>query len=130
MTRAPDVSVGKERLAAVGPVVAYMALIFGLSSLPSPPRFVDALPFQDRGAHFLEYGVLGLLTARAAFRLYADRTTIRLVLFALIVSIGFAITDELHQTLVPGRTGDAVDLLADSLGATAGALLYAWRRRT
>ncbi|MFO0693123.1 MAG: VanZ family protein [Polyangiales bacterium] len=122
-------SVRKERLAAIGPVVAYMALIFGLSSLPSPPHFVDALPFQDRGAHFLEYGVLGLLTARAAFRLLPDRPAIRLVLFALIVSVGFAITDELHQTLVPGRTGDVIDLLADALGATAGAVAFAVLRR-
>jgi len=36
--------------------------------------------------------------------------------------------DELHQTLVPSRTGSGIDVLVDTTGATIGTLLFTrWR---
>ena len=43
---------------------------------------------------------------------------------ALIVSVGFAISDEYHQTFVSGRTGQPLDVLIDSAGAMIGILIY------
>ena len=40
------------------------------------------------------------------------------ILIALIICIGFAATDEYHQTYVNGRTGQVMDVIIDSLGAT------------
>lgn len=45
-------------------------------------------------------------------------------LIAFAVAAIFACTDEFHQTLVPGRTGQALDVLIDSAGAAAGILFY------
>ena len=40
----------------------------------------------------------------------------------------FACTDEYHQTLVPGRTGQPLDVLIDSAGAVIGILFYSTYR--
>lgn len=39
------------------------------------------------------------------------------LLIALIICIGFAATDEYHQTYVNGRTGQVMDVIIDSAGA-------------
>ena len=49
-------------------------------------------------------------------------------LIAFAISAIFACTDEFHQTLVPGRTGQALDVLIDSAGAAAGILFYSTYR--
>ena len=41
------------------------------------------------------------------------------------IAIGYAITDELHQTGVDGRHGSAVDVLIDSAGVAIAMLLGA-----
>lgn len=45
-------------------------------------------------------------------------------IIAFAAAVIFACTDEFHQTLVPGRTGQALDVLIDSAGATLGILFY------
>ena len=46
------------------------------------------------------------------------------LILALVVSIGFAISDEIHQTFVSGRTGQVLDVVIDSIGAVVGILIY------
>lgn len=45
-------------------------------------------------------------------------------ILTLVVSVGFAISDEFHQTFVSGRTGQALDVVIDSIGALVGILIY------
>lgn len=103
-----------------GPVVAYMALIYTLSSFSINAPAIRQLPFQDKLVHFIEYGVLGWLTIRAARGSWPAHSLWRHVGFALFLSVVWAISDELHQSLVPGRFAELADLVADSLGASAG----------
>ena len=46
------------------------------------------------------------------------------LLIALVLSVVFAITDEYHQTFVAGRTGQAMDVIIDSIGAIVGLIIY------
>ena len=46
------------------------------------------------------------------------------VVFTLLLCIGYAITDELHQAFVPGRTPKLLDVLIDSSGASLGISIY------
>ena len=46
------------------------------------------------------------------------------MIIAIGICIVFAITDEYHQTLVAGRTGQLLDVLIDSAGAMVGILFY------
>ena len=66
-------------------------------------------------AHATEYGLLFLLWLRA-FRW-------RNAAAAAAIAIAYAISDELHQTLVPTRVGSPVDVLIDVAGVAIAALL-------
>ena len=46
---------------------------------------------------------------------------------AFIFALVFGLSDEWHQSFVPGRMADGWDLLADAAGALLGAAGYCWR---
>jgi VanZ family protein len=93
------------------PVVAWAALIFAVSSLPNLSTAEGVLgDVLSSGAHAVEYAVFGALLLRAL--------DVRLLAFA--AGFAYAITDELHQSFVPGRQASAVDLAVDALGLLVG----------
>ena len=83
------------------------------SMLPNLP------PGSDKVAHAFMYALLSacltLATARPGF--------------AVVVSSLYGVSDEVHQSFVPGRTSDVFDLVADVTGALIGALGVAFLRR-
>lgn len=118
--------IGRRSLTAI--TIAYVALIFFVSSRPYlvPPG--PDFPMKDKVAHLTEYGTLGILLGLlAAFR--ATRT--RVVSFFLAVAVGatIAAADELFQSTVPGRQMDIRDWAADVIGLSIAAwIMIAWRR--
>ena len=105
-----------------GPVVGYGAIIF-LGSAQSDLS-LPAFPSSDKVAHVLEYGVLGILWARAAKASW-PRWTFPLVLASISLFTGlYGVTDEWHQLYVPGRFSDWHDALADLCGGTIGGMGY------
>ena len=46
------------------------------------------------------------------------------LIITLTVCIGFAISDEYHQTFVSGRTGQPLDVCIDSAGSLVGTGIY------
>lgn len=108
-------------------VAAWMLAIFAFSSLPGsdiPGSVVDYSPV----AHFTEYAVLaGLLVFAVAPARIAARTAVLL----LVVCSLYGISDEFHQSFVPGRTPDPVDWATDTAGAgaaLAGVVVFRKRR--
>jgi VanZ family protein len=47
------------------------------------------------------------------------------VMISQIIGMTYAITDEIHQAFVPGRSGEVRDVLIDSLGIAIGMLIIA-----
>ena len=76
-----------------------------------------------KAAHFLEYLVLSILLYRALRA--GQHTRLGAAAIAFVVSGLYAVTDELHQLFVPGRTAAAADCLIDVSGAAAGQGLLA-----
>jgi VanZ family protein len=112
------------------PVIAWMGLIFFLSAQSTLPHTKSHLAdlVLSSGAHVFVFGVLAVLWARAL----GSRP--HTWLLALALTLLYALSDEFHQSFVPGRTPDPVDLLCDGLGAAAGLWLWAqiqrrWRIR-
>lgn len=107
------------------PPIIWAAAIFTLSSIPDLRS--GLLTFWDvvlrKTAHMLEYAILAALLARVGFsreqkgkiKIYA------VVIFGVLI---YALTDEWHQTYVPGRTGSIIDVLIDTAGGVIGALLH------
>jgi VanZ family protein len=100
-----------------------MALIFGLSSISHPP----GLPGQsDKVLHTLLYSGLGGLFARALTGGWRGVTP-RIVIATMLFGAVYGASDELHQYFNPPRNVEALDVLADTVGATLGAFaLYLW----
>lgn len=109
------------------PPIALMALIFALSAMPSDDldRGLVRLILR-KAAHFTEYALLTALWWRA---LRTRTTDSAALVTAIAIAVGYAITDEIHQTFVDGRTGSPVDVLIDTAGAATAAALVARRRR-
>ena len=104
-----------------------MALIFGLSSIPSTDLDKGLLELIGRKlVHFSEFALLTYLWWRAL----RGRTRANRALAASVaIAVAYSITDEYHQTFVEGRVGAVTDVLIDSAGAMAAALLIALSRR-
>jgi VanZ family protein len=119
----PNATLSPARVAALllPPLVA-MGLIFFLSAQTSEPvdrAWWDVL--LRKLAHFTEYAVLTGLWWRALRGL-----EVRFPLAAaMAISLGYAATDEFHQTFVDGRQGTPVDVLIDSAGIAIAATTIA-----
>ncbi|MGF7185304.1 VanZ family protein [Desulfitispora alkaliphila] len=128
-------------------VILWMVLIFYLSHQPAPEsnelskgitkgvvntteRVAPNAEFDIRSlnhiirknAHFFAYFVLGLLVINA-LRVSGVNGTRSLIL-ALGICVLYAVSDEVHQLFIPGRSGELRDVLIDSAGASVGIGVY------
>ena len=113
-----------------GPAIAWATLIFALSAQPglkvSSEASVDG-PVRHI-AHVAVYALLALLIVHGlgALGRTLDRRT---ALITAALTIGYGVTDELHQAFVPERTANPVDIGYDAIGAGLGlAAAWAWGR--
>jgi VanZ family protein len=74
--------------------------------------------------HFSEYFVFGGLLWRA-LRHPDDcgKAFYRLAL-SIVITMIYAVGDELHQSFVPSRTASSIDVLIDTIGGICGALVF------
>ncbi len=134
------------------PLIAWMALIFSASGDPNSVQHTDGILAQlfrwlhiqvtptqletlrwmvRKGAHMTEYGVLALLWWRALRgRHHAMGWSAKTALVVLLICIGYAATDEFHQSFVKDRSASIVDVGIDTAGATCALIvvrLVTWR---
>ncbi len=96
-----------------GPLL-WMALIFFLSSQSTLPNLTPGLPdLQAIAGHLATFGVLGWLWWWALRSAGVPHPA----LWSLAIAIAYGLSDEYHQSFVPGRTADPFDLAMDTLGA-------------
>ena len=123
----------------------WMGIIFYLSNQPDlKSGFESQTDFILRKmAHITEYGILTFL----AWRAFADgeetkfpkenlvskknllgngvSKSVRFLIYAIIFSVLYAVTDEYHQLFVHGRVGSPIDVMIDSAGiAISGIIIY------
>ncbi len=101
------------------PPIVLMGVIYALSAQPDLNSGLGTVDFVGRKiVHMGEYGLLWFLWHRALGFRHPGR--------AAAIAIGYAMTDEFHQTFVHGREGTLRDVLIDTAGV---AIAYAiWRR--
>lgn len=101
-----------------GPPLLVMAVIFFLSSQQriavSETYTVNFIVFKS--LHIIEYAVLYFLLFRAYYNTLSRKNMNRIYLAAVFTAIAYAISDEIHQTLVPTRNGTIRDVLIDTVG--------------
>ncbi|MBR5515267.1 MAG: VanZ family protein [Clostridia bacterium] len=74
--------------------------------------------FIRKTAHFTVYTLLGILVSLAM-----AQHTKSFLLPSYLIGTLYAVSDEIHQLYVPGRSGQISDVLLDSAGVLLGCLL-------
>jgi len=104
------------------PALALMGVIFLLSAQSTLPRVESDLDVVLRkAAHMTEFGLLWWLWVRA-LRPAGDLP--RAALVALAIALAYAISDELHQSFVPGRHPSPFDVAIDAAGIGVAVALW------
>jgi VanZ family protein len=107
-----------------GPVLAYAVLIFFLSSLSTFPEEIPSFFGFDKITHFLEYYFFGCLLCRWFSSTDRYRKRCGALLMTILIGTAYALSDELHQSFVPGRDASLWDALFDAAGVGTGAVTY------
>ena len=129
----------KKRIILFVLVISWMILIFWFSSaghevssgqsmravhgIAQATGVVLSEALVRKAAHVFLYFVLGILLTLLV-RTYDVRWR-NVVLWAVGVACAYAATDETHQLLVGGRSGQVSDVLLDTAAACAGAVVIA-----
>lgn len=105
------------------PLVVYAIAIFQISTISEVPTIRGILTQEklpkdvwtgDDIEHIVEYGIFAFLSLRmfkqTKFRVYAHQ-------FAILLTILYGATDELHQFFVPERSASIRDLFFDALAS-------------
>lgn len=112
------------------PPIVWAYFIFLFSSMTITP--VSGVYWKEfvvkKSAHLIEYGVLAGLLYRALVGSKISR--LNSVLLAILISIVYAVTDELHQSFTPGRESTIRDVFVDTIGATLSVYLIDKKRYT
>ena len=118
------------------PAIAWAIAIFVQSSLSNIPAPDLGFDMQDKVFHAAEYAILGFFLRRAL--VFQKNEPIQQYANQLTVALGslYAVSDEIHQSFVPGRNADISDVIADIVGIISVVAVYfclkqikKWRRR-
>lgn len=101
-----------------------MAGIFFVSSLSNPPMPANV---SDSSLHGVTYFGLTLFLIRALARGRWTGVTLTVLAAAWAIAAVYGVTDEWHQSFVPGRHSEFRDVRSNAMGALAAAVVVgAW----
>lgn len=103
---------------------------FREASIADQERFAERIDYPVRKtAHAAEYAVLGALMAANTTCVIRKRPSEKDIILPWIYTVLYAVSDELHQAIVPGRACQIRDMLLDSAGAAVGILIFFYVRK-
>jgi VanZ like family len=105
------------------PLLVASAGIFYFSSLPQPPFVLTSFQWQDKVLHLAAYFAYGITIALAIHVHQSISSKKKMTLIGLIGFL-YALSDEFHQSFVPGRTSELGDIIADWIGVISAIMLY------
>lgn len=129
LNHAPGASrLAPVRWAPLVPLALWAAVIFTLSSIPNPPD-AGGGDWRYNLAHLFEYTVFGALAFYALRCFRPSAPAAALVFLAWTLGTLYGMSDEFHQSFVPNRDANWLDVGLDSLGSFIGASALALRSR-
>lgn len=102
--------------------IAIIQIITGKNLALEDP-FVEGIQlFIRKLAHFTIYAIGGFLIMNYAYT--TEKTMKQKILYSIAFGAGYAVTDELHQFFVSGRSAQVLDVAIDTAGVIIGVLIY------
>ncbi len=102
------------------PLRIYWIILLIGTSLPSD-HLSSILELSDKLKHFVAYLVLAfLLSLNLHFQEKWKGLAVFNLTYTFIICTGYGVFDELHQILVPNRSAEFLDWVADLLGSVMG----------
>lgn len=104
-----------------GAITQVVQNVFNIESSQTEQLYKTISKIVRKTAHFTAYALGGIL----AYCTYNSYKKIKLedLKYIVIFMILYAISDEIHQYFVPGRSAEIRDVLIDVLGANIGILI-------
>jgi VanZ family protein len=106
------------------PVILYAGLIFLLSSISQFSEEVSPFIDYDKPAHFIEYYLFGILICRWLLNKKNPIVKRHALFLTMLIGICYGVSDEWHQSFVPGRNATIWDVFFDAAGIVAAAFTY------
>lgn len=112
------------------PAILWSLVILFITLTPG-----DKLPevgiFQvDKLVHFFVFGLLMFLSSYGLFRVFQERnSTTNAVTVSAVYSIGLGLLVEVLQLFVPNRSFSVADVIANTIGAGIGYLVFRYYKR-
>ena len=104
------------------PLITYWLILFVATTLP-----VERLPsigLTDKINHFIAYFVLAVLVNLTLIYQRKSKFLFKKALIStIVICLFYGALDELHQLLVPGRSAETLDWVADASGTFTGVLI-------
>lgn len=108
------------------PLIFYWILLFIGTSLPSD-QLSTVIEIGDKVKHFLAYFILAILLGlNLHFQDKWENLSKHYLLYTFIICTSYGVFDELHQILVPNRSAEFLDWVADMLGSSFGVILLSF----
>jgi len=101
----------------------WAGVIFWSASQPGSGQ-PQAFSGLDKIQHFVAYGVLAFLLAKATYRRYGWSSLVVIVMTVILLGV----CDELYQSTIVNRSSSIADVIADGIGALAGfSVAWMWQ---
>lgn len=93
------------------------------SSLPTTKKDEKINLFVRKNAHAFEYFVLALIVSECVFY-FLNLKGRKAVVYIAFICLLYAVTDEFHQSFVPGRQSLVSDVVIDFIGSIIGMIIF------
>lgn len=109
------------------PAVVWAGVIFFFSSIPDLKSGLEYDFLLRKMVHIAEYFIFTFLLYRA-FSGSFNMNPLRLFMYPAVLALLYAVSDEIHQYFVVGRSCAAQDVLIDSIGIIGFCILIRIRK--
>jgi len=106
------------------PMIAVMGAIFFISHQPASSVVLPEIVNIDKVAHMVVYAILAYCMIWAFHPPGCRRSTGKLSLATICFCTLYGVSDEFHQTFIPGRFPSVYDVVADGAGALIVSLCW------
>ncbi|MBO6112436.1 MAG: VanZ family protein [Lachnospiraceae bacterium] len=111
-----------QSVSVTGRLINFISRFADIDSYTREQLIVILEPYIRKTAHMCEYGLLFLLLVIPMGIIIRNEAVN--ILFCGFISLLYSVTDEYHQTLVTGRSGEIRDIMIDMIGVLSAMLFY------